>query len=311
MTVSVLIPVYNVQAYVQKALESISFQTYRDIEILVCDDASTDATYYIISRCAEKDNRIRVFQNASNRGIVDTLNFLLSQASGAFILRMDGDDISEPNRIETLLAYLVANDNVDLLGSSLTTIDLDNKVIGKTKFYNNQQFFLKTAKYRTPVAHVWLAKKSLYDALNGYRPIKGVEDYDFVLRAITSGYVVANLSDYYGYWVRIARSGNTISSLGINQRLAFKYAYHLYLERRKKTVDSFTVSQLAKRVNATALSRHLYRYGSEMLQKAVVIRQKSFPLFCFYIFLSMFSPHHFVYAKDRFVYQFYCRWFKL
>ncbi len=98
--ISVIIPVYNVQSFVEEAILSICNQTYRNLEIIVVDDCSTDETYTIVENLVKKDSRIKLFRNRKNSKIVKTLNFALEQANGEFIARMDGDDISSLLRLE-------------------------------------------------------------------------------------------------------------------------------------------------------------------------------------------------------------------
>ncbi|WFT52817.1 glycosyltransferase family 2 protein [Acinetobacter baumannii] len=105
--ISVLIPVYNVEAFVKEAVSSICNQTYKNIEIIVVDDCSTDNTYNIVAELAIIDPRIRLYKNDKNSKIVKTLNFALEQAKGEFIARMDGDDISTPERLEKQLEFLL------------------------------------------------------------------------------------------------------------------------------------------------------------------------------------------------------------
>src|SRR5690554_5775641 len=100
---SVLMPVYNVEDYVADAIYSILNQTVSDIELVVIDDASTDSTYQIVKQIARKETRIKLLKNNENLKIASSLNKGLSVANGEYIVRMDGDDISDSDRIETLL----------------------------------------------------------------------------------------------------------------------------------------------------------------------------------------------------------------
>lgn len=94
---------------------------------------------------------------------------------------MDGDDISVFDRIENKVKFLEENQEFDLVGCSMKAIDTAGKNIGQTIHFSNQNLLLESLEYVTPVSHIWLARKSVYDKLNGYREISGVEDYDFLL----------------------------------------------------------------------------------------------------------------------------------
>lgn len=113
--VSVIMPVYNGERYLQPAIRSILEQTMGDFELIVIDDASSDGTASLLAQC--DDPRLRVIRHDSNRGIVDALNHGLSHARGQYIARMDADDISRPERLEKQLAFLQEHPDVGLVGS--------------------------------------------------------------------------------------------------------------------------------------------------------------------------------------------------
>lgn len=104
--ISVIMPVYNAELYLKKALESITNQTFRDIEIICVDDCSTDSSFSILQNYAEKDSRFVILKNEKNLGIVGALNRGLDIAKGEFIARMDNDDISELNRFQVQVDFL-------------------------------------------------------------------------------------------------------------------------------------------------------------------------------------------------------------
>ena len=103
--VSVIIPVYNVAAYLPQCLESVTSQTLRDIEILLADDGSTDDSYEVCRQWAEKDARIRVFHQ-ENRGVSYARNLGLENARGEFVAFVDSDDWVDGRYLEKLLDAL-------------------------------------------------------------------------------------------------------------------------------------------------------------------------------------------------------------
>ena len=96
---SVAIPVYNCEKTIKKSLLSVLNQSYLDIEILIWDDGCTDQTVEIIK--AFSDSRIKLFQEGKNKGVAYGLNRLIEQTNGEYFVRMDGDDIMFPDRLET------------------------------------------------------------------------------------------------------------------------------------------------------------------------------------------------------------------
>ena len=302
--VSVIIPVYNVEKFVKEAILSIQKQTYNNLEIIIIDDGSSDNTYNIVDELAKNDDRIKLYKNEQNLKIVKTLNHALSLAKGEYIARMDGDDISAPDRIEKKVKFLEENKDFDLVGCSMKAIDIDGKEIGQTIHFSNQNLLLESLKYVTPVSHIWVARKSLYNKLKGYREISGVEDYDFLLRMTSLGLKYANLEDYFGYFVRLGREGNTISSFGIRQRKMHSYVYQLYKERLKDKQDTFSKKNLTEYIKTSDFLEKIHSFSSKSLYKAIESKgeKRYFKMFM-YLFFSLVSPYQINYLIDRFKYR--------
>ena len=120
--ISVLMPVYNADRYVESAMSSILTQTFRDFELLILDDGSTDNSLRIIRTIAERDSRVNVISR-ENKGLVDTLNELLGRARGSLIARMDADDVSASVRFERQVQALESDAALLVVGSDLRSID--------------------------------------------------------------------------------------------------------------------------------------------------------------------------------------------
>ncbi len=245
--ITVLIPVYNVEAYVEKAITSICNQTYRNLQIIIIDDCSTDNTVSVVEKLAKIDNRILLLKNNINSKIVKTLNFGLKYAKGDYIARMDGDDTCTPERLEKQLKFLLENPEYSLVGSHVNTIDENDVLIGKLEMPTDQSSISKNLKYSSPVLHIWLAKSEVYKKLEGYREIPGAEDYDFLLRMYTENFKFTNLNSFE-YSVRI-RDGNTTSTIGFNQRLMSNYVVQLFNERNSFGVDSYSNENVEQYLN--------------------------------------------------------------
>lgn len=120
--ITVLMPVYNCELYIKEAVDSILNQTFSDFEFIIIDDASTDSTISILE--TYNDSRIQLIKKPQNSGYTNSLNFGLSIAKGEYIARMDGDDISLPERFAKQVVFLDANPEIILCGTSF-------KIIGK------------------------------------------------------------------------------------------------------------------------------------------------------------------------------------
>lgn len=126
--ISVIIPVYNGEKYLKETLDSIVQQTFRDFELLLIDDASSDGSLQILHEYAKVDDRIRVFGNKQNMGIAETTNFGIAQAAGEFIALSDQDDVSAPERFDQQIIYLGQHPEISVLGTQTISFSPDCEV---------------------------------------------------------------------------------------------------------------------------------------------------------------------------------------
>ena len=142
--ISVLMPVYNVGHYISDAVESILHQTYKEIELIIVDDCSTDLTWDILQGLAKRDSRIVLLQNSVNSKIVSSLNRALAVAKGNYIARMDGDDIAHVERIGRQYNYLCENPHIALVGVSTISIDECGNEFARQELISNPILIEKT-----------------------------------------------------------------------------------------------------------------------------------------------------------------------
>lgn len=291
--ISVLIPTYNVGKYVKEAVESILNQTYSNLELIIVDDASTDNTFDILKELAEYDKRIKLFRNSKNSKIVETLNFALTKATGTYIARMDGDDISLPTRIMQQYLFLIENPCIDLVGCQPISIDEKGNELSYHELIVDEKKIYKVLSCTSPVLHIWLTKKSVYEKLNGYR-LSPTEDYDFLLRMKTEGLRFTNLDEFL-YKVRI-RQGNTLTTQGLKQRKAFNYARRLYKQRLLNGFDNYSFEEYTKKTKVSRLGHNLFGISVKLLNKAVIYRKKNIMLsYILALFSSLFSIYQIQY----------------
>lgn len=156
--VSVIVPCYNVGAFVRKTIPTLLNQTYTGLEIILVDDGSTDNTYEILEELAQSDSRIMLVKNDSNMGLIKTLNKALTLSTGAFIARFDADDYLTPERIRNQLQVLALDPTVDFVTSYA---DYYNN---KGKYHSFVETFLGTRNlsakfiglFETPLLHAGL-----------------------------------------------------------------------------------------------------------------------------------------------------------
>jgi hypothetical protein len=147
--VTVLLPAYNAEAWVGQAVESILRQSFRDFELLVIDDGSTDNTVALLN--GYKDGRIRVVRHEANRGLIACLNEGLGLSRGALIARMDADDFAHERRLELQVAFLNTRPDVGICG---------------TWFHLRQA--KRRTRVRTPVTHAEIAARLFFRSAFGH-----------------------------------------------------------------------------------------------------------------------------------------------
>ena len=115
--ISVIVPVYNVEKYLEECLDSIQNQTYSDIEVILVNDGSTDKSKEICGKYCKQDNRFQLL-NQENQGLSAARNSGVAASTGEFIAFVDSDDIILPNYLETLMHYM--REDVDIVESQFT-----------------------------------------------------------------------------------------------------------------------------------------------------------------------------------------------
>lgn len=121
--VSVVIGTYNGSKWIIRAVDSMLNQTYTNIEIIICDDCSTDNTYSLLQNQYGTNNRVKLVQNEQNLGLNHTLNHCIDVANGTYIARMDDDDYSHPDRIAKQVEFLNNHPEYVLVSTSNNYFD--------------------------------------------------------------------------------------------------------------------------------------------------------------------------------------------
>lgn len=182
--ITVLLPVYNCELYVQIAVESILNQSYTHFELLIIDDASTDATVSIIKKL--NDSRIQLIEKSVNSGYTHSLNYGLQIAKGEYIARMDGDDISFPERFAKQITYLEANPDVVVCGTTYKIVGNEKQI----RLPENHEAIKIGLLWGNCISHpsVMIRKKTVDDFSITYDTSKEpAEDYDMWVRLLSIG----------------------------------------------------------------------------------------------------------------------------
>lgn len=181
--ISVLLPVYNVERYISQCLQSILNQTIKDFEVLIIDDCSTDNTLGIIALIP--DSRIKIVKKTHNKGLIDSLNLGIHLATGRYIARMDGDDISATDRFAKQLKILVNDSSIKACGCWLQMFGSSDAII-RHKQYHNEIMVEMLELCSMSLGSVmfekqWASKYPFYVSKKHY------EDYDFWSRSAWDG----------------------------------------------------------------------------------------------------------------------------
>lgn len=237
--ISVIIPCYNAENYVEEAVRSIMSQTYKNLEIICINDCSTDNTVSILGLLAEEDSRVVVYKNDKNLKVSKTFNKGLQCAKGLYIARMDADDIALPNRLERQINFLLKNSKVDVVGSNIQSIDAKgnrNNYHSKVPLEHDEiieKLYYKCCMMNPSI----LAKKSFFLDLGGYRDIDFGEDYDLWIRSTLSGKILHNLEDilllYRSHDNNLTNKAYSSKHAIIIQRFLFE---HMLASRKPKFI---------------------------------------------------------------------------
>ena len=115
--VTILMPAYNASLYIKESIESMLNQSFSDFELLIINDGSKDNTSEVVKSIV--DERIRLVENEQNLGLANTLNKGMKLAKGEYLARMDADDLSTPNRLQTQVDYLDSHPDVILCSMAM------------------------------------------------------------------------------------------------------------------------------------------------------------------------------------------------
>ena len=176
--VSFLMPVYNGEKTVARAIESMLNQTYANIEIVIIDDCSVDDTHEICLGYAKNNNCIRVYKNNTNMGVAKSLNRGLCLCEGKYIARMDADDFSMSDRVETQVCYMETYPNIGVLGCNMMIATDFCDEISEVKYAVDNQHLKCTLLFNTPFSHpTVMLRTEVLRCSNIQYPEKYAEDY--------------------------------------------------------------------------------------------------------------------------------------
>jgi glycosyltransferase involved in cell wall biosynthesis len=274
---SFIIPVKNGEAFVKSALQSVLNQSLSDIEVLVVDDHSSDASIQICD--SFQDPRLRVIEN-NGSGLVSALNLGLENARGRFIARMDADDVCRKDRAELQLRYLEANPVVGCVCSDAERIDEHGNTIGYERgIIRTQESLIRGLISETsmkPIIHpTCMFRAELLKSI-GYRNYRAAEDRDLWLR-ITEQAEIHRINEYL---LRYRVNPNGVSKTRSHeQRTNSTMAIVNHVHKQNYSIDLYTqYPAVFKEINAYLDGRlnHTSRVFDEFVKFKGHLRRKRY-----------------------------------
>ena len=258
--ISVIVPVYNVESYLRRCVESIIVQTYPDLDIILVNDGSSDASGAICDEYALRDSRIRSF-HVKNGGVSTARNYGIEHARGQFIVFVDGDDFIHCQMIERL--YTAIRDGIG--EKKIDEIEQEQKIIGQ-KALLDDLYYLKRPFQAVEITAVWgkIYCRSLLKDIR-FDPLMSVgEDFLFnyeYMAKINTGTILA----YKGYNYRINGNGIMKSAFDEKKRRTFERIRELTIKEQENP------GFVARMVNIAIILMLMISFSEENLDLAEMI----------------------------------------
>lgn len=201
--ISVIMGIFNCADTLPNAVESIINQTYTNWQLVMCDDGSTDETYKTAKKYTDLyPDKMILLKNDKNMKLSYSLNRCLEHATGYYVARMDGDDISAEQRFEKQIAFLKTHPEYSVVGTAMRRFSDKGQADIQFGVKNPDRYTLRNT---VPFNHATIMTyKYVYDKLNGYLVSKRTErsqDYDLWFRFYKEGFEGFNLEEPL-YYVR-------------------------------------------------------------------------------------------------------------
>lgn len=237
--VSILIPLYNHEQFIEKLLDSILEDSYENKEIILINDGSKDKSDEVVKNWITRNKNVNInYLSRENKGLHKTLNELISLSNGKYILNIASDDYLINDTISKRVEVLEKNQSKLMLISDCIAVDDNNNTINNSTIeelhYGNKSNYFTDEKLKNEILYKWsivgpsyMLNKKIYDLLGYYDPAVILEDWDYAVRAVSE-----NLILFYDEKVAAYRlhDNNTIK----NENAAIKFS-----ESCIKTIDKY------------------------------------------------------------------------
>lgn len=223
--VTVLMTVFNGEKYLKEAVESILDQTFKNFELLVVNDGSTDQTASILQNLQSKDPRIRVLEQ-ENRGIVFSANRGIQEAKGKYIARMDSDDWSFSDRLRSQVDFLDRHPDIVMVAGAFEVMDSNGEVRFRKRVLLDPVDLEGALWVRNPIGHgSVMYRTEAVRSIHGYRGEGQAEDYEIYSRLVAIGKIAGLPQLVYKYRIH----SGSVTSLDRDKQMKMLVEY---IERR-------------------------------------------------------------------------------
>ena len=195
--ISIVLPVYNGEKYLRDSIDSIINQTYKEWELLILDDCSTDSTACIAKEYAKQDSRIKYIRNETNLRLPNNLNKGFSLAKGDYLTWTSDDNKFKPMALETMMNTLIVHDDKDLVYASYQIIDENDRELQIISAdFKGREHILGS----NVVGACFMYTRKAYDIVGDYDPnLMLVEDFDYWQRMFLEVDAIAIADVLYEY----------------------------------------------------------------------------------------------------------------
>lgn len=294
--VTIGIPFYNNEMYLEAAICSVLAQTYSLWELILVDDGSTDLSLEIAHSYAKKDSRIRVISDGKNKKLASRLNQIIHEAKYEFIARMDGDDLMPNDRIEKQINFLLKHPEFDLVSTSLLSISNYDDLIGLRTYSHKQVSKTDVLLCQSNIVHASIVARGAWYRRNRYNESTIVaQDYELWLSAaIKDDLKIGFISEYLYYYreegnvnkAKMLKAYNIqINAININYKGILNYSDYIKsifkLELKKTIVRVLSMMNLMsvihKRRNIEEVSQQVVDEYERQLVLINNMKKQKFP----------------------------------
>lgn len=241
--VSIIAPVYNNSEFIEQTIESVQKQTYKNWEMIIVDDCSTDRTPELIKKISQKDDRIKYIKLENNSGAAIARNKALSESRGRFIAYLDADDLWKKNKIQNQIDFMLAHDYA-FVCSNYEKIDVNNKILKQVKIPKeiNYKLFLRNTIIQT--VGVMIDSRKTGRELLMMPNVRRRQDAATWCQLLKSGFNCYGVPEFLAYYRVVP------NSLSSNKIKAIKGTWFLYRKIEKLSLINACFCFLGYAINA-------------------------------------------------------------